>query len=78
MPLVVFVLARLGIVNVKILLKQWRIAIIASAILAAFITPTPDPVYMGLMMIPLLSLYLVSILFAVFAQRKPEKEKVSK
>jgi len=78
MPLVVFVLARLGIVNVKGLLKQWRIAIIASAILAAFITPTPDPVNMGLMMIPLLSLYLVSILFAVFARRKPEKEKVSK
>ena len=78
MPLVVFVLARLGIVNVKSLLKQWRIAIIASAILAAFITPTPDPVNMGLMMIPLLSLYLVSILFAVFARRKPEKEKVSK
>jgi len=77
MPLVVFVLARLGIVNVKSLLKQWRIAIIASAILAAFITPTPDPVNMGLMMIPLLSLYLVSILFAVFARRKPEKEKVS-
>ena len=78
MPLVVFVLARLGIVNVRSLLKQWRIAIIASAILAAFITPTPDPVNMGLMMIPLLSLYLVSILFAVFARRKPEKEKVSK
>ena len=78
MPLVVFVLARLGIVNVKGLLKQWRIAIVASAILAAFITPTPDPVNMGLMMIPLLSLYLVSILFAVFARRKPEKEKVSK
>jgi len=78
MPLVVFVLARLGIVNVKSLLKQWRIAFIASAILAAFITPTPDPVNMGLMMIPLLSLYLVSILFAVFARRKPEKEKVSK
>jgi len=78
MPLVVFVLARLGIVNVKSLLKQWRIAFIASAILAAFITPTPDPVNMGVMMIPLLSLYLVSILFAVFARRKPEKEKVSK
>jgi len=75
MPLLVFVLARLGIVNVKGLLKQWRVAIIASAVLAAFITPTPDPVNMGLMMIPLLGLYVVSILFAVFARRqKKEKE----
>jgi sec-independent protein translocase protein TatC len=76
MPLVVFVLARLGIVNVKGLLKQWRVAIIASAVLAALITPTPDPVNMGLMMIPLLGLYVVSILFAVFARhQKKAKEK---
>ena len=76
MPLVVFVLARLGIVNVKGLLKQWRVAIIGSAVLAALITPTPDPVNMGLMMIPLLGLYIVSILFAIFA-RRPDKKKES-
>jgi sec-independent protein translocase protein TatC len=70
MPLVVFVLARLGIVNVKGLLKQWRFAVIGSAILSALITPTPDPVNMGLMMIPLLGLYLLSVLFAVFAGRQ--------
>ena len=74
MPLVVFVLARLGIVNVKGLLKQWRIAVIASAVLSALITPTPDPVNMGLMMIPLLGLYLLSILFAVFAARQRKQE----
>jgi sec-independent protein translocase protein TatC len=74
MPLLVLVLARLGIVSVKGLLKQWRVAIIGSAVLAAVVTPTPDPVNMGLMMIPLLSLYLVSILFAAFARRKPKKD----
>ncbi len=73
MPLVVFVLARLGIVNVRGLLKQWRVAVIASAVLSALITPTPDPVNMGLMMIPLLGLYLLSILFAVFAGRQRTK-----
>lgn len=78
MPLLVFVLARLGIVNAKMLLKQWRIAIVGSAMLAALITPTPDPVNMGLMMIPLFSLYLISILFAVFARRKPAKEEAEK
>lgn len=78
MPLLVFVLARQGIVNAKMLLKQWRIAIVGSAVLAALITPTPDPVNMGLMMIPLFSLYLISILFAVFARRKPAKEEAEK
>lgn len=67
LPLVVFLLARLGIVTARQLARQWRIAIVVIAILAAFITPTPDPVNMGLMMVPLLVLYLVSILFAVVA-----------
>ena len=78
MPLLVFVLARLGIVNAGILLKQWRIAIVASAVLAALITPTPDPVNMGLMMLPLFGLYLVSVLFAVFARRTPREKKEGK
>lgn len=73
LPLVIFVLAKLKVVSAKQLIKQWRIAIIASAVLAAVITPTPDPVNMGLMMIPLIGLYCLSILFAIFArmERKP-------
>lgn len=75
MPLVMYVLARLKIVSAKTLLKQWRIALAGSAILAALITPTSDPVNMGLMMLPLFALYLTSIIFAVFArrERKPRK-----
>ena len=75
MPLVMYVLARLKIVSAKILLKQWRIALAVSAIVAALITPTSDPVNMGLMMLPLFALYLTSIIFAVFArrERKPRK-----
>jgi len=56
------------------LVRQWRIALIGSAIVAALITPTADPVNMGLMMLPLFVLYLVSILFAVLASHK-SKEK---
>jgi sec-independent protein translocase protein TatC len=70
MPLLMLVLSRLGIVKPKALIKQWRIALIGSAILAALITPTPDPVNMGLMMIPLIGLYFIGILFAVIGQKK--------
>ena len=73
LPLIVFLLARIGLVTAKQLARQWRIAIVIIAILAAFITPTPDPVNMGLMMIPLCALYLISILFAVAAGRNRKK-----
>jgi sec-independent protein translocase protein TatC len=73
LPLIVFLLARIGIITAKQLAKQWRIAIVVIAILSALITPTPDPVNMALMMLPLSTLYLISILFAVIAGRGRRK-----
>jgi len=67
LPLIVFLLARLGIVTARQLVKQWRIALVIIAIASAMITPTPDPVNMSLMMLPLTVLYLISILFASIA-----------
>ncbi len=77
LPLVMYILARLKIISAKGLVKQWRIALVGSAVLAALITPTPDPVNMGLMMLPLFGLYLLSIIFAVIA-RHERKAKVKK
>lgn len=68
MPLVIFVLAKLKIVNVGMLAKQWRLAVVISAVVAAVITPTVDPINMGLVMVPLLVLYLLSLLFALLAR----------
>lgn len=68
MPLVIFMMAKLGLVTAGGLAKQWRIAIVLIAILAAIITPTVDPVNMGLLMLPLIGLYLLSILLALFAR----------
>jgi sec-independent protein translocase protein TatC len=73
LPLVIFVLAKINIINASMLIKQWRIAIVVIAIFAAVITPTPDPVNMGLLMIPLTLLYVLSILFAYLAQPKSGK-----
>lgn len=73
LPLVVFLLARLGVVTARQLAKQWRVALIVIAIASAFITPTPDPVNMALMMLPLTVLYLISIVFATIAGRRRRK-----
>jgi sec-independent protein translocase protein TatC len=66
-PLVVFFLAKLKLVAAKGLARQWRVAVVVIAVLAAVITPTPDPVNMGLLMLPLFGLYLLSLLLATLA-----------
>ena len=60
---------RPNVVNARILVKYWRYAVVAIAVIAAVITPTPDPVNMGIVMIPLLVLYAFSILLAAIARR---------
>ncbi len=73
MPLIVFILAKLRIVTAGMLLKQWRYAVIVIAVLSAVITPTVDPVNMGLLMVPLVGLYFISVLFAFLAGGKEKK-----
>ncbi len=72
MPLVIFMMAKFNVVNWRMLLAQWRFAIVIIAVLAAMITPTVDPASMGLLMVPLFIIYLLSVLFAFFARPKPE------
>jgi sec-independent protein translocase protein TatC len=67
MPIFFFVLARIGIVTRKMLIQQWRLAVVVITIAAAMITPTVDPFNMLLVMAPLLVLYLISIVFVGFA-----------
>lgn len=69
LPLIVFVLAKLRFVSSRQLAKQWRFATVIIAIAAAMITPTVDPVNMGLLMLPLFILYWLSVFFAFLARR---------
>lgn len=69
MPLVVMFLARLKMVSARQLVNAWRYALVGMAVLAAAITPTVDPVNMGLVMAPLAVLYIISILLAALMRR---------
>ncbi len=60
-PLVTYVLTAMRLVKPPVLLRQWRIAIVAIAILAAAITPTPDAVTMTLVMAPMILLYFLGV-----------------
>jgi sec-independent protein translocase protein TatC len=71
-PLAIYLLASLGFIKAKTLVSQWRLAIVIIAVLAAAITPTVDPVNMGLVMAPMIVLYFFSIFLAHLAQRNRE------
>lgn len=74
-PLLAYVLTVMRILTAKMLIKNWRIAVVVIAILAAVITPTIDPINMMLVMVPLVLLYGLSILLSILAGgRRREKE----
>jgi sec-independent protein translocase protein TatC len=72
-PIIIYALAALGIVNAGLLIRGWRFAILGIAILAAAVTPTVDPVNMGLVMLPMILLYFISIGLAAIATRRRKK-----
>lgn len=63
LPVVIFFLAKLGLVDDKMLMNNLRVAILIIFIFAAIMTP-PDVFSQFLMAIPLIGLYLASILIA--------------
>lgn len=73
MPIVIYVISRVGLVTATTLRKQWRVAVVLVSVLAAVITPSIDPVTMLLTMAPLLALYILSIGLAVVGQRQYER-----
>ena len=70
MPIVSFLLARLGIIQAAMLRQYRRYAVVIGCILAAVITPTADPFNFALVAIPLLLLYELSIIVVRFSQRR--------
>ncbi|RMF73423.1 MAG: twin-arginine translocase subunit TatC [Acidobacteria bacterium] len=67
MPLVVYALARLDMVTASFLRRRLDIAVFICFLVAAIITPTPDVVTMSIFALPMIGLYLVSILVAWLA-----------
>lgn len=66
-PLMMFFLAKIGLINAKQLSRYRKYAILVIAIIAAVITPTPDPFNMSLVMGPLWILYEIGVLLARLA-----------
>lgn len=78
-PLVIYILTSIGFVKPHILLQQWRLAVVIIAVIAAVITPTVDPVNMGLVMLPMTLLYFISIglSYIAYAGRRRREAKAA-
>jgi sec-independent protein translocase protein TatC len=74
LPVILFFLAKIGVVSSKTLAKHRRYAILVIFIAAAILTPSPDAFSQIIMAIPLLGLYEIGIFVAKFAEKKRPKE----
>ncbi|MCK5392394.1 MAG: twin-arginine translocase subunit TatC [Deltaproteobacteria bacterium] len=74
-PLIIFILARIGLVTSKWLREKRKYAIVLSAFIAAMLTPTTDAVSMMLMFVPIVIFYELGILVAwLFGKKKKEDD----
>jgi len=64
LPIVIVFLAKLRVVTYKQLRGYWKYALVGAFLVAAIITPTPDPFNQTLVAVPLYLLYEVGVLFA--------------
>lgn len=74
LPLVIFFLAKIGIVTAAYLTKMMKYAIVIIFVVAGIITPGPDVVSQLSVALPLLLLYFVSILLAKSVDKQKAKE----
>mgnify|MGYP001170538587 CR=1 FL=1 len=75
LPILLNLLARVGVVNSEYLKKTRRYVIVIIFTLAAILTP-PDPITQVGLAIPLLLLYELSIITVRFTEKKNKKENV--
>lgn len=71
MPAITYVLARIGVVSARFLLRVWKTALVVILVAAAVLSPTNDIPNMLLFAAPMLVLYVFSILIAwVFGKKR--------
>ena len=71
LPLALTILARVGVVNAKMLARNRKYAILGAFVAGAVLTPTPDAFNQTLMAGPLILLYEVGIICARIFGRRP-------
>ncbi len=71
-PILIFFLARIGIVTPAFLLQKFKYAVVLSFVIAAVVTPTPDVVTQAALAVPMILLYLLGVGVAFLFAKKVE------
>ncbi len=74
-PLIIMILARMGLVTPQWLAGKRKLWIVLAFILSALITPTMDPINQSIIAIPLIILLELSIILSRFVYKKREAKK---
>ena len=73
-PVVIFVLARIGLVSAGLLLRAWKWAVVGSFVIAAIVTPSADVVTQTTLAGPMIGLYLLGVAVAWLFGRERRRE----
>jgi len=71
MPIIIFFLARIGVVTPGFLMRHFRTAVLLIAVLAAVLTPTGDVLTMSVFAGPMILLYLLGVAVAWMFGKSP-------
>jgi sec-independent protein translocase protein TatC len=74
LPVLAFLLARIGILKVAVLRRTRRYALVGLLIAAAAMSPSGDPFNFALVAIPLVVLYEISIWVVAVSERRPREQ----
>ncbi|MEP6786937.1 MAG: twin-arginine translocase subunit TatC [Acidobacteriota bacterium] len=78
MPAITYVLARIGLVTARLMIRTWKISLIVILIVAAVVSPTNDIPNMLLFAAPMIVLYIISIFIAwLFGKKRQTDAEVS-
>ncbi len=69
-PVIIFVLARIGLVTPRFLLKAWKWVVVGAFTVSAVITPTTDMVVQTALAVPIIGLYFFGVGVAWMFGRK--------
>jgi sec-independent protein translocase protein TatC len=73
LPIVIVLLAKIGIVDSRLLTRRWREAVVVIFVVVAIITPTWDPITMTIAALPMVLLYLCTIGVVKVIERNARK-----
>jgi len=73
LPLVVYILGALELLQAETLIKYWRHSATAIFVVAMVITPSQDPLTMLMMAVPLVLLFIISVYAVKFTQGRKRR-----